>query len=120
MLGTRHKLRIAWLLPGLPRSPWQPPGCGSSGSGSGSSSTGAAIKGGIATAALPPNTTPNWIWPYTPITNASVYNSQQFQWLMYRPLYMFGNNTSSDVNVNYGLSPADAPVYTNGGKTCSS
>ena len=35
---------------------------------------------------------------------------------MYRPLYMFGNNGPS-VAVNYPLSPANAPVYSNGGKT---
>jgi len=36
--------------------------------------------------------------------------------LMYRPLYMFGNNGPS-VTVNYPLSLASAPVYSNGGKT---
>jgi peptide/nickel transport system substrate-binding protein len=35
---------------------------------------------------------------------------------MYRPLYMFGNNGSS-LAVNYSLSLANAPVYSNGGKT---
>ena len=35
---------------------------------------------------------------------------------MYRPLYMFGDNGDS-VTVNYPLSPADAPVYSDGGKT---
>jgi peptide/nickel transport system substrate-binding protein len=59
---------------------------------------------------------PNYIWPFTPPTNYSVFNSQMFQWLMYRPLYMFGNNGTS-VSVNYALSPANAPVYSNGGKT---
>jgi peptide/nickel transport system substrate-binding protein len=46
-----------------------------------------------------------------------VYNSEQFQWLMYRPLYMFGNNTNDNVAINYPLSPANQPVYSNGGKT---
>jgi len=72
-------------------------------------------KGGTATWAeeIAP---PNWIWPFTPITNYSVYNSQTFQWLMYRPLYMFGDNGTSET-VNYTLSPATAPVYSNSGKT---
>jgi peptide/nickel transport system substrate-binding protein len=91
-------------------------GCGSSGSGNPSSS-GARVKGGTATVALPPNTTNNWIFPFYAITNASVYNDNQFQWMFYRPLYMFGNNTNTSVTVNYPLSPADAPVYTNGRKT---
>ena len=46
-----------------------------------------------------------------------MYNFDQFQWLMYRPLYMFGNNTNGSVAINYPLSPASAPVYSNGGKT---
>jgi peptide/nickel transport system substrate-binding protein len=75
-----------------------------------------AVKGGTVTWAEAPGSQPNWIWPFTPITNYSVYNSQTFQWLMYRPLYMFGGNNLS-LAVNYALSPAKAPVYSNGGKT---
>jgi peptide/nickel transport system substrate-binding protein len=93
-------------------------GCSSSGSSTPSStSSGAAVKGGTATIALPPGTTYNWAFPFYAITNASVYNDQQFEWLMYRPLYMFGNNTDTSVSINYALSPAGAPVYSNGGKT---
>ncbi len=58
----------------------------------------------------------NYIWPFTPLTNANEYNAEQFQMLMYRPLYMFGNNGPS-VAVNYPLSLANAPVYSDGGKT---
>ncbi len=95
-------------------------GCSSSGgSGSTGASSGTKVTGGTATIALPAGITNNWIFPFYAITNASVYNSNQFQWLMYRPLYMFGNNTPSNVTVNYPLSPANAPVYTNGGKTVS-
>ncbi len=76
-------------------------GCGgSSGGGSSSSSSGssgAAVTGGTARVALPPGVTYNWIFPFYAITNASEYNSEQFQWLMYRPLYMFGNNTNNSV-----------------------
>ena len=94
-------------------------GCGASGSGSGSggSSGGPPVKGGTATVALPAGVTYSWIFPFYAITNSSVYNTQQFQYLMYRPLYMFGNNTNTSVSVNYPLSPANAPVYSNGGKT---
>jgi peptide/nickel transport system substrate-binding protein len=80
-------------------------------------SGGTPVKGGTATIALPPDTTYNWIFPFYAITNASTYNGEQFQFLLYRPLYMFGNNTNTSVSVNYPLSPADAPVYSNGGKT---
>jgi len=80
------------------------------------SSTAAAAPGGTVREALPSGVTLNYIWPYTPLTNANEYNSLGFQDLLYRPLYMFGNNGPS-VSVNYPLSPASAPVYSGGGKT---
>jgi peptide/nickel transport system substrate-binding protein len=80
------------------------------------SSTAAAQPGGTARVALPPGVSFNWIWPYTPQANASQYNAEGFQMLMYRPLYEFGDNGPS-VAVNYPLSVADAPVYSGGGKT---
>ena len=80
-------------------------------------SGGAAIKGGTATVALPPSTTYSWIFPFYSIANSSSYNSEQFQFLMFRPLYMFGDNNNTSVSINYPLSPAGAPVYSNGGKT---
>jgi peptide/nickel transport system substrate-binding protein len=91
-------------------------GCSSSSNAPPSSGGGTKVQGGTATFAEEPGTQPNWIWPFTPLTNASVYGAQYFQWLMYRPLYMFGNNGPS-LNVNYPLSPANAPVYSNGGQT---
>jgi peptide/nickel transport system substrate-binding protein len=92
-------------------------GCASTTSPSSSSSGGKPLKGGTATVSLAAGVTLNWIFPFYSITNASVYNDNQFQWLMYRPLYMFGNNTNTSVTINYPLSPADAPVYSNGGRT---
>jgi peptide/nickel transport system substrate-binding protein len=76
----------------------------------------AAVKGGVATYGIISGQQPNWIWPFDPIAYESVPNSQWFEYLMYRPLYMFGNNGTS-VEVNYQLSPANAPVYSDGGKT---
>ena len=69
--------------------------------------SGKPVKGGTVSVALPAGVTYNWIFPFYAITNASVYNSQQFQWLMVRPLYMFGNNTNTSVLINYPLSPAN-------------
>jgi len=92
-------------------------GCSSSTTTSSPSSSGTVVKGGTATVALPAGVTYSWIFPFYAITNASVYNDEQFQFLMYRPLYMFGNNTNTSVAINYPLSPANAPVYSNGGKT---
>ena len=80
------------------------------------SSTAPAVTGGTARVALPAGVTLNYIWPFTPLTNANEYNAEGFQMLMYRPLYMFGNNGNS-VDVNYPLSTATAPVYGADGKT---
>jgi peptide/nickel transport system substrate-binding protein len=88
-------------------------GCGGSSPPSGHAK---AVNGGTATVGVISGAVPNYIWPFTPITNASVPNTQDFQWLLYRPLYMFGNNGNS-ITVNYTLSPAEAPVYSGGGKT---
>ncbi len=79
------------------------------------SSSGAA-KSGTATVGFVAGQAPNWIWPFIPIAYESVPNGQDFEYILYRPLYMFGNNGDS-VQVDYPLSPANAPVYSDGGKT---
>jgi peptide/nickel transport system substrate-binding protein len=111
----RHKGRIAGVAV-VVAAVLLAVGCSSSSSTT-PSSGGTPVKGGTATVALPSGVTYNWIFPFYAITNASVYNTEQFQWLMYRPLYMFGNNTNNNVGINYPLSPANQPVYSNGGKT---
>jgi peptide/nickel transport system substrate-binding protein len=83
--------------------------CGSSGGTSSTSSGGTKQQGGTATYALPPSTTPNYIFPFDSSTYFSVANSQYFQYLMYRPLYWFGNGTSPTLNSN--LSLAQDPVF---------
>jgi len=90
--------------------------CSSSSSPSTSSSSGVAIKGGTVTVADLPDNIPNWIFPMMTLTYFSVANSQYFQYLMYRPLYWFGGPNTTPT-VDYSLSPADAPVYSDGGKT---
>jgi peptide/nickel transport system substrate-binding protein len=91
-------------------------GCSSSGTSSSPGSSGTAVAGGTATIALPAGVTYNYIFPFYPVTEASVYNLQ-FQYLLFRPLYIFGNNTDNSVAVNYPLSSANPPTYSNGGKT---
>ena len=89
--------------------------CSSSGGGSaspGASSTGATgakVIGGTATYALPPNSAPNYIFPFASSTYFSTVNFAEFQYLMYRPLYWFGNGASPTLNSS--LSLADPPVY---------
>jgi peptide/nickel transport system substrate-binding protein len=104
--------------------------CSSSGSSSSSSAassasaavsspaspTAAAVAGGTATVALPAGVTYNYIFPFIPAADANEYNTLGFEELLYRPLYYFGGNNTS-VAVNYPLSVATAPVYSDGGKT---
>ena len=90
-------------------------GCSSS-SNSPSSSGAKPLNGGTVTVGQITGATPNYIWPFIPISFYSVVNSQDFQWMMYRPLYMFGNNGNS-ILVNYPLSTGNAPTYSDGGKT---
>jgi peptide/nickel transport system substrate-binding protein len=116
MFRRARKLRLAWVA-AVGVAALLAAGCSSSSSASGGSSGGAPVNGGTATVALPAGITNNWLFPFYAITNASVYNDQQFQWLMYRPLYMFGNNSNTSVSIDYPLSPAQQPQYTNGGKT---
>ena len=81
-----------------------------------SNSSGTVQKGGTATFGVISGQGPTWIWPFVPIAYESVPNGQTFQFLMYRPLVMFGNNGLS-VQANYALSPITEPVYSDGGQT---
>ncbi|MHB1614278.1 MAG: ABC transporter substrate-binding protein [Actinomycetes bacterium] len=85
--------------------------CGSSTTTSPSASA-TPIQGGTVTWAEPPNTTPNWIFPFMSLAYFSVSNSGQFQALMFRPLYWYGNQGQAVINPT--LSVAHQPVYSNG------
>jgi peptide/nickel transport system substrate-binding protein len=65
--------------------------------------------------AEPPQATPNFILPFYPAQLCSVDNIEQFQFLMYRPLYWFGSGNG--VTVNPSLSLGSTPAYSNGGTT---
>jgi peptide/nickel transport system substrate-binding protein len=73
------------------------------------------LNGGTATFAESPNTKPNYIFPLTSGGYFSVANLSQFQFLLYRPLYWFGQD--GKVVLNSSLSLASDPVYSDGGKT---
>jgi peptide/nickel transport system substrate-binding protein len=92
-------------------------GCGSSGSGNTTPSTGTSVKGAVATLANINGAGANCIYPFQGTQCYSVTNYEDFQYLMVRPLYVFGGNSNTSISVNYPLSPAAAPVYSNGGKT---
>jgi peptide/nickel transport system substrate-binding protein len=75
----------------------------------------ASTSGGSATFALPPGRHPTYIFPFESFANFSVQNASYFDYLMYRPLYWFGKGSTPDVN--YSLSVADAPLWTNNDRT---
>jgi peptide/nickel transport system substrate-binding protein len=83
--------------------------------GSTSSSTGPAVTKTEATFAEGPGAQPNYIFPLASGAYFSVANLSQFQFLMYRPLYWFGDN--GQVQLNSSLSLADPPVYSSDGKS---
>jgi peptide/nickel transport system substrate-binding protein len=91
-------------------------GCsGSSSSGGTSSSSGGTpLNGGTATY-YNIGGGPNYIFPLAPAQYFLSTNLSDFQQLMYRPLYWFG--TGSAPTINYKLSIAKPPVYSNGNKT---
>ena len=65
-----------------------------------------------ATFAEVPQGQPNYIFPFMSLAFFSVYNISQFQQLMYRPLYWFGNGSTP--NLNLSISLAQNPTYANG------
>jgi len=80
------------------------------GCSSGSSGTAAPTANQTnATYAEQPQTPPNYIFPFMSLAFFSVSNSEQFQYLMYRPLYWFGQGATPDLNTS--LSLAAAPTY---------
>jgi len=68
-----------------------------------------------ATWAEPPSATPNFIFPFYPAQLCSVDNIEQFQFLMYRPLYWFGQGATAAESPS--LSVANQPTYSNGSTT---
>jgi peptide/nickel transport system substrate-binding protein len=82
-------------------------GCSSSGSNNSSSGT-TAVKGGTAVWAEPPSSVPTYIFPYVDSSNISNLNLFDLQYLMYRPLYWFGEN--GQPQPNNSLSIGNPPV----------
>jgi peptide/nickel transport system substrate-binding protein len=65
--------------------------------------------------ALPPGAVPNWILPMPPAANNSVFNVFNFEWQMWPPMYYAPDGSTPTVDPS--LSPANAPVWSNGDKT---
>jgi peptide/nickel transport system substrate-binding protein len=81
--------------------------CGSGGSSASVGTT--PVSGGTAVYALPPSTTPNYIFPFVSGAYDSEANIWYLQSLLYRPLYWFGQN--GQPTVNNSLSLANPPTF---------
>jgi peptide/nickel transport system substrate-binding protein len=123
-IPRRHRLSVVAVVAGALLLT----ACGSSSSGSGSKETstttgaygtlpaesGTPIKGGTITYQILAGSTPTYIMPILPGADSTIYN-QQFEELLYRPLYWL--NVGNRPVINYGLSLASKPVFSNGNKT---
>ncbi|MFB9832750.1 peptide ABC transporter substrate-binding protein [Actinoallomurus acaciae] len=89
-------------------------GCSSGGGGS-SASGGTPQQGGAVTFAMPPNATPNWIFPIGTPGHLGSYNAAIRQ-EVFLPLYAY-DGYSGTVAMDEKASAAKAPVYSNGGRT---
>ena len=76
---------------------------------------GQPVEGGVATFAEPSNTTPNYIFPFMGTEYFSVITISDFQYLMYRPLYWFGDQDKPVLNDR--LSLANPPTYAGNNRT---
>lgn len=81
----------------------------------GASPSGAAASGGSATFALPPDATPDWIFPIGTPGHLASYNSS-IQAEMWLPLYNY-DTESGTLAYDSAISAAELPVYSNGDKT---
>jgi peptide/nickel transport system substrate-binding protein len=74
----------------------------------------AATRGGTAVFAEQPSSAAFYTFPLTPISIGSLYTITQFQDLLWRPLYWFGNHGRPTLNEL--LSLAYQPRYSHGGR----
>jgi peptide/nickel transport system substrate-binding protein len=66
---------------------------------------------------LTPGSVPNWILPIPTAAFNTVYNTFQFGWQMWRPIYFAPQGTTPTVDAQ--LSVANTPVWSNDDKTMS-
>ena len=78
-------------------------------------SVGTRIQGGTAYFMEGPAAPPTYIFPFISSQVCSTMNYGQFTYMMYRPLYWFGNNNSPTVDYNYSV--GNPPALSNGDKT---
>jgi peptide/nickel transport system substrate-binding protein len=99
---SRPRLHLRLLAAGAAALALVAAGCSSSGSNNSSSGT-TPVKGGTAVWAEPPSSVPTYIFPYVDSSNISNLNLFDLQYLMYRPLYWFGENGQPQPNNQLSL-----------------
>jgi peptide/nickel transport system substrate-binding protein len=67
------------------------------------------VSGGTATWAELPSDTPNYIFPFTSSAYISISNTNDFSYMLYRPLYWFGTGAAPTLNTS--LSLANYPTF---------
>src|ERR1700752_2677669 len=115
MFQRRRKIRVAGVA-ALAATALLAARCGASSSSGGSANTG-SVKNAVATLPIVTGTGPKCIFPFEGTQCYSVANYEDFEFQMVVPLVTFGGNSDTNVTTNFALSPADAPIYKNGGKT---
>jgi peptide/nickel transport system substrate-binding protein len=112
-MGTRRRFGIrggkAALYVGAVALAVVASGCATSNGSSTAPPSSVPVTGGTAVMAEPPSTTPNYIWPFAGSAYFTDINTDDLQYLLYRPLYWFGR--SGEPTVNYALSLADPPLF---------
>ena len=78
-------------------------------------SVGKRVKGGTAYFMEGPSAPPTYIFPFISPQVCSTMNYGQLTYLMYRPLYWFGNNNQATVDYNYSIGLP--PKFSDGNKT---
>jgi peptide/nickel transport system substrate-binding protein len=73
------------------------------------------VQGGTVTFGMAAGATPTYIFPITPGANSSVYTASFFQNLFWKPLYW--TPTGHALDVDYGLSLASKPIFSDSNKT---
>ncbi len=80
---------------------------------------GTKTSGGTVRWAELPGSPPTYIFPFMSSSTESVSNISQFQYMMYRPLYMFGFPSKNSATLNPTLSLASIPTYGNNDTTAT-
>jgi len=104
--ATRPRILAATALASLAMA-----GCGSA------MAHAPAAPSGTVSFAQQPGNAPTYIFPLYDGAESGNNNITYLQPLMWRPLYWFGHATSTAPTINYPLSLANRPTFSNGGRT---